>query len=98
MAGHKLILVVDYFSAHETATDVLAALPPRYSLRIQRYFGTHQIKKACHSHWVQYMIDEVDNDHDPSKTVIQLKAMRCVIQVYLHSKALEPSQTGLLKP
>ncbi|KAF2164155.1 hypothetical protein M409DRAFT_25501 [Zasmidium cellare ATCC 36951] len=98
MSGRRVVLVMDNFSAHETAVNELDTLPAEYGLRNTEVVwlppnttsksqpldqGIIATFKACYRrHWLRYMADEVEEERDPLKTMNLLKAIRFVIRAW----------------
>lgn len=98
MNGRKVILLMDNFSAHQSAVNELYAMPSEYGLRNTEIAwlppnttsraqpldqGVIATFKACYRrHWLRYMVEEVENDRDPCKTINLLKAFRFVIRAW----------------
>ena len=91
--NQKVLLLMDNFSAHETAVNLSKAelkwttvifLQPNTTSMIQpldqgiiRSFKAHYRR-----HWVTYMLQELESQSEPTKTVNILKAIRFVIRAW----------------
>ena len=98
MAGRRVVLVMDNFSAHRVAVDELLSLPTEFSLRSTEVIwlpanstsktqpldqGIIAAFKAIYRrHWLRYMADEIDQERDPQKTMNTLKTIRFVIRAW----------------
>lgn len=95
VGNRKVLLLMDNFSAHKVAIELIeqhrpfqnilvAWLPPNSTSKTQPLdqgiiasFKAHYRKR-----WLSYMLDELEQDHQPLKTVNLLKAIRWSIQAW----------------
>lgn len=98
MSGRKVVLLMDNFSAHQTAANNLSTLPTEYGLRNTEIVwlppnttsksqpldqGIIATFKACYRrYWVRYMMEEAEEARDPLHTMNLLKAIRFVIRAW----------------
>jgi len=91
--GRKVLLLMDNFSAHEAATNLLAEsnslcntiicfLPPNSTSKTQPLDQgiINSFKAHYRRRWLQYMVDEFDEGLQPLRTMNVLKAIRWSIQ------------------
>jgi hypothetical protein len=93
MTGRNVILLMDNFSAHESAVDQVNAdlkhttiiwLPPNSTTKYQPLDqGIIQAWKALWKReWVRYIIDEFDRGVDPLSTMTILRAVRWAVNMW----------------
>lgn len=98
MAGRKVVLVMDNFSAHQSAVDELAALPAEYGLVNTEVLwlppnttsktqpldqGIIATFKALYrKQWLRFMLEEVEFGRLPMKTMNLLHAIRFTINAW----------------
>ena len=93
MVGCKVVLLMDNFSAHATTLKELEPplqytkvvfLPPNSTSKMQPLDrGIIRVFKAQYKkQWLQYMLQEFEEERDPSKTFNLLKAIRYMVQAW----------------
>ena len=109
IAGRKVVLIMDNFSAHQAAVDAIQAVPSEFGLRNTEIVwlppnttsktqpldqGIVSAFKAIYRRtWLRYMLDEYEHNHDPMKTINLLKAIRFSIRAW-HEVSSQQSVTA----